>query len=515
MGGFRHSISFFLCLFILILPIPALSQNLDRGGNLIFSLGGQLPSLDPGSALSNTEIRLCSSIYNCLVRVDEDGKIFPSIAYKWGHHSYVIWEFSLRKSIYFHDGSPCTSYEVKRSFDRLLKSSSLSPKVPVFRSIVGEYGVQIKRIETPDKYTIRFILNNPDTRFPYKLADISAAVVSPKFGLLDPNLPAAYSGTSAFKISEIRPFGRVVLIPYQGSIIGIPNIDRLIYEFYPDYDSLKRQILRHNVDIAPQPSRDTTIKDLIARHELNYEEQHVGVVYLLFNCRCPYLNKSKTRRIIAQAIDRAKLAEIYNGELTSSFLCSGMYGYSEQMIPYNLKNSSQYIHRFREIEDKTFTILCFEDETVSGVNLKDVANSIAYFLKMAGVNSAVKTFSKANYDRALSESSFELALYYRANRILDSDIQLSFWEPNAINYSLNPSHFYNQEFHFLSNRARDTQSIEKKKILYRKMDRILLYEMPALPLFSPTQRFLLTKRVRNVKFGRTTSCNVKNAWIDK
>ncbi|MDP2954654.1 MAG: ABC transporter substrate-binding protein, partial [Chloroflexota bacterium] len=101
-------------------------------------------------------------IYNRLLHNDplDYTKIILDLAERWEISADgKTYTFYLRKGVKFHDGTPLTSADAKASFERQIwpPKGILSPRRDAFLSV--------EKIETPDDYTVRFLLKFPQASF--------------------------------------------------------------------------------------------------------------------------------------------------------------------------------------------------------------------------------------------------------------------------------------------------------------------------------------------------------------
>lgn len=80
-----------------------------------------------------------------------------------------VYVCTLQKDLFFHNGHPLTSSDVKYSIQRALRLDPQGATTSLFSSL--------KRIETPDPQTVRFILVREDTQFGWSLAAPISSIV--------------------------------------------------------------------------------------------------------------------------------------------------------------------------------------------------------------------------------------------------------------------------------------------------------------------------------------------------
>jgi len=144
---------------------PAAAQDKPRyGGELIFPVPSEPPSYDAHREETFGIIHPLAPHYNGLLRVDPNDptgtKPAPDLAESWTvSKDGLVYTFTLRKGVKFHDGSEMTSKDVKASYDKII-----FPPLGVLSDRKGQYEV-VEVVEAPDPYTVRFRLKWPAASF--------------------------------------------------------------------------------------------------------------------------------------------------------------------------------------------------------------------------------------------------------------------------------------------------------------------------------------------------------------
>lgn len=94
--------------------------------------------------------------WETLVGMDpKTGEYIPQLATSWEiSPDYRTWTFKLREGVQFHHGyGEFTSADVKHNHGLLVRKDSTATLRPVWATV--------KEVQTPDKYTVAFVFNNP------------------------------------------------------------------------------------------------------------------------------------------------------------------------------------------------------------------------------------------------------------------------------------------------------------------------------------------------------------------
>lgn len=146
----------------------AATKEVSRsGGDLVFAVGGTPPSYDGHRETTFAMLHPVAPHYSTLLRFDPQNypKIVGDVAESWTiSRDALTYTFKLRRGIKFHDGSELTSRDVKATYDKIV-----FPPEGVVSARQASYEL-VKKIETPDPYTIVFQLKHLSASFLANLA---------------------------------------------------------------------------------------------------------------------------------------------------------------------------------------------------------------------------------------------------------------------------------------------------------------------------------------------------------
>ena len=183
---------------------------------------GAITTLDPAVAVSRTDSLLVTSVYQRLMQVDSNGELKPDAATDCAFTSRTVYECTLPNTLTFQNGDQLTSADVRFSIQRALRLDVPGTSIGLLSSL--------RRIETPDAQTVRFVLSQEDNQFGFALASQAASIVDshtfdPDAGLPLGTLPVgsgpltvadvsgdsallnrfeSYSGPNAALLSQLR-----------------------------------------------------------------------------------------------------------------------------------------------------------------------------------------------------------------------------------------------------------------------------------------------------------------------
>jgi peptide/nickel transport system substrate-binding protein len=280
-----------------ILPPP---DGRPGGGELRVLLPFEPRSLDPNSPSDEAALLLASNLFNKLVSLDAEGRLYPDLAASWtvgeGGLSYT---FKLRRGVRWHDGRPFTAADVRWTFERLAGQP---------RGLAAEAIRRIERVETPDDATVMVRLREPWAPFLTTIAWYGASILPHH----DPDGIARGRpvGTGPFRLGEWVRGRRVVLAANRSFFRPGPWLDRVVYLFNPDSKQVPGLLLAGAIDYTlarpplesiPRLEREPTIQVASSPADSRF--------YCAFNLRRPPLADRRVREAIHRAIDRQEILE--------------------------------------------------------------------------------------------------------------------------------------------------------------------------------------------------------------
>lgn len=193
-------------------------EDQEQGGTIIYGFSDDVRKLNPAYSEWHTDWDVLDNIYEPLMRYDPvTNSHIPWLAQSWETENYsvpgklgVAVKFHLRENVYWHDGEPFTSEDVKYAIEFYASDQSTwwYDRVPLFTSI-----------DVPDPYTVIFHVQEPlsfNLRWIYWM---SSVVILPKhiwenipFEILTGFAPDSnLIGTGPYKFVEYVEDSHIVL----------------------------------------------------------------------------------------------------------------------------------------------------------------------------------------------------------------------------------------------------------------------------------------------------------------
>ena len=210
---------------------PALGQNTPLPTQVVrrelrIGAPGVPSALDPGAALEGTSPLIARQVFDTLVAWREGStEIEPALATRWNaSRDGLVWSFTLREGVKFHDGSPLTAHEVAGSFERQLKPEAQGANRTWPALLRGAPGV-IKEVRAPNSRTVEIVLAQP-------YAPLLTVLAHPGLSIAKPSTAADGAGrligTGPYRVVDAS-VGRLALEAMPGYWAGPPKSERLVF----------------------------------------------------------------------------------------------------------------------------------------------------------------------------------------------------------------------------------------------------------------------------------------------
>ncbi len=233
---------------------PAASREPKRGGVLKVAYNLQPPSLDPHETISAGLHNPAGLVYSRLARLKTGPDVdpnqltpVPDLAERWEQPDDVTYIFFLRRGVKFHDippvnGRELTADDVRFTFERILKHPAAGQKY-LF--------ADVEKIETPDRYTVKFVLKQPNVAFLNYVASPFAWIVPKEVEQLG-DLKTRMIGTGQFMLKEYTPNVSLVLAKHPGYFIaGKPYVDEIHWLIIMDESAYVSSFRARQIDLMP------------------------------------------------------------------------------------------------------------------------------------------------------------------------------------------------------------------------------------------------------------------------
>ncbi|HEX2073312.1 MAG TPA: ABC transporter substrate-binding protein [Geodermatophilus sp.] len=293
----------------LVLSACGGGESVDTGGGggggggdnvLVAAVSAQPDQFDPHVTTAYPSFQVLENVYDTLVVPNaEDLTMEPSLATEWTtSEDDLIWTFTLREGVTFHDGSEFDSADVVYSYRRIIDEElSNSYRFANVASVAAD-GPQ----------TVVITLNRPTPNLLERIGSFKGMAILPEGAADQYDLATEAVGTGPFRL-ESSDANSTVLTAYEEYWGGAPSIGGVEFRYITEpaaaLTALQNGEVQWTDNVPPQQIESLQGDDSV---ELQTTAS-VDYWYMSMNYRRPPFDNRDVRRAIATAIDREEVAE--------------------------------------------------------------------------------------------------------------------------------------------------------------------------------------------------------------
>ena len=354
-------------------------QNERKANNeIVVAIAQDLEdSLDPHASAAAGTREVLFNVYEGLVKTGPDGELIPAVAERYDiSDDGLVYTFTLREGVKFHNGDPVTAEDVIYSINRCAGNSGDSALVSALSAI--------QDLKATDERTVTFRLEQPDMELIYFL---TAAII-----------PQSSEGQTGF-IPGTGPFQLVSRSPQENIIMerfddywGTPaKVSKVTYQIYEDSTALMMALKGGSVDICAHLTSAQTAQlgddFTVAEGTMNL----VQAVYLN-NARAPFDNE-KVRQAMSYAINRQEIMDIMADGHGTAVGSSSYPAFTKYFLPELVDKYPHSVEKAKELLAQAGYPNGF-DMTISVPNNyqphMDTAEVVAEQLREAGIRVTIQ-----------------------------------------------------------------------------------------------------------------------------
>lgn len=292
-------------------------------------------------------------VYETLFAWDENLQPKPQMVERWSvSPDGLVWQFTLRDGLRFHDGRPVTTADVVQSLRRWMARDTVGSRL----------GDALAALEVVDAKTFRMTLTRPFGLMEYALGSAVGqipAIMREEDARTDPARPITTAiGSGPFRFNRDRWMaGQVVVYDRNPDYVPRPEppsglaggrvvkVDRVEWRNIPDASTVAAALQAGEIDIWEQPATDLIPVLARARTVALDRLNMIGVQGMLRpNSLYPPFNDHRARLALAYLVDQADVMAAGFGDqrwwrrCEAFFLCGGVYGSEAGSEDYRTPN---------------------------------------------------------------------------------------------------------------------------------------------------------------------------------
>ena len=484
------------------------------GGTLHEGIVGIPRYINPVLAVSNADRDLTTLVYAGLMKKTKNGGLEPELAQSYTmSDDGLVYTFTLRDDIYFHDDVRITAQDVAFTIQKTQDTAISSPEIGNWSNIdVQVLSTDQIQFTLPEPYA-PFLHNTTIGILPKHLWENTSAE---QFAFNIFNIEAIGSGP--YQIKEIKRKDGIPevfhLEPSEEYPLGKPFIDNILIHIYPNEDALITALSKRTIDSAPGISPD--------RIEEIDKEHHTIVSTPLPRIFFVYLNQNKSdiftetdaRRAFDIALDKKRIAENLFGEYATpldSPLPPNMLVETNIASSYSkeeagaLLDSAGWTFASSTARENDGQPLTFKLTTSNNPNLKATAEHVKKQLEEVGVDVDLEFYDLQDLKHNIIRPREFQALLFGA--LLDPSLDLyPLWHSSQRNDpGLNISQYTDIEVDADLEVARSDNDLGVRTEALTRAIKQIQKDTPALPLYAPHFIYVQPQHVRNNTLEYITS----------
>ena len=285
----------FITLLLVIILLGAISAAPIAAETLRVGEMFEIDGLDP--AQGGTFVKEKALIAETLVEPAPDFNLIPGLAESWTMVSDTVWEFRLRKGVFFHNGAALTA---QVAADSIIRALAVNP------AIAGI--THIKDVAATGEVTLRIKTNGPFMALPAALVYADLAIVHPESKTNDQGIIVHPIGTGPYQLVAWKRAEQTVRLKRSETYWGSkPRIARIEFRAIPDPATRSLAIQKGSIDLVPDaPYGDL---DLLRNKGLNVTIANAARVYQISfgSLRGTPFSDVRVRRALSLAINREEI----------------------------------------------------------------------------------------------------------------------------------------------------------------------------------------------------------------
>jgi peptide/nickel transport system substrate-binding protein len=459
-------------------PVPPIPTAAVRKDVRIGVPSLQAP-VDAAGALEGPSALVARQVFDTLVAYREGTTdVEPALATRWAvSREGLVWTFTLRDNVRFHDGAPLAAADVAASFERQLKAEPQQRALVWGALLRGAPGV-LREVRAVDAKTVQFVLAQP-------YAPLLTVLAHPGLGVARQvtmsDGAVRLVGTGPFRIAAEAP-DRVTLEAVPAHWSGGARSERLVFMEVASDAQASADLDAGALDLwfpsGPPPREGGA---------LSIPGLRVG--YLAFQTEKEPFARKKARQALAAAIDPAGMSAALGRAAVplQSFLPPGVWARREGS-PLLGGSREAVVKMLSEAGwPKGFSPVLLAPSEPGPLDPSKLGEALQIMLEAVKVSVRVRVESGSTAQSAQAAGEHDLALV--EGRVAGGDPHLFLYPlstsegatrgPRAFNYSF----YRNPRLDDVLIRASQLSFRPERQRLYGRAQAMLAEEMPWLPLY--------------------------------
>ena len=457
------------------------------GGSVVVGIQQDIDSLDPHKATAAGTKEILFNIFEGLVKPDENGNLICAVASDYSiSDDGLVYTFTLRDNVKFHNGNTVTGEDVKYSLERAAGLLDGTPLISTLQTI--------QSVDILDDKTVQVTVGAANTELIYSFV---AAII-----------PAGSGEDTAADPVGTGPFSFVSYTPQEGIVVkknadywqeGLPYLDEVEFKITGSADTALLELQGGSIDIYAYltDSQANTLKDTF---QVVSSPSNVVQALFLNNAEKP-LDDVRVRQAICYALDKDMINEFVaggNGTPVSSAMLPTLKDYYVDLN--DMYGTTANIDKAKELLADAGYPDGFDLTIAIPSNYEfhmQTGEVVAEQLKEVGINVTIdamewstwldQVYNGRQYQATISGITSDLTPGYLLNRFQTDS------KKNFINFA-------SADYDALYQKIQETLDVEQKKEYYKQLQQILCEDAGSAFLQVPANTTAIAKDLTGYKF---------------
>lgn len=452
-------------------------------------------NLDSRYAFDMASQYIANQIYRSLFIINEKLEIANDIVQSYIMTDTVTYIISIDSEVYFSNGKNLTAADIKYTYSSIIDSTSISPFKKSF-----DY---LKNIEVIDKYKIKFSLLNSFAPF---LSNLTIGIVPENLaGKSKSEFCKTPVGAGPFEIAEWKQDDKLILKRNKFFTKHKIIADKLVFKILADDNTRYFELINGDIDIAVNNIPQDMIANLKRNKNLKIiTDEGLNYSYLGFNCENKILKNKKIRQAISSAINRDDIIKnILNGyaKKATNILNPDHWASDKniKIYDYNIELSNKLLDEAGYKMNKNGIRFSLEYKALNRDITGRIAEVIQAQLRNVGIEIKIRMYEWGAFYGDIVKGNFEMFQLSWVG-IIEPDIYyIVFHSKNIPPNGSNRGRYKNKEIDRIVEAARYELDIEKRKILYYEIEKIISEDCPYVSLWYNTNINILSSKIKYFK----------------
>ncbi len=488
--------------------------------------------LVPGNTTESEGSKVIDALFDGLVEYTPDGQVENLVAQTIETTDSQVYTITLADGWTFHDGTPVDAASFVDAWNYTALATNAQSGASFFSTIQGFADVNpgdgggaptaetMSGLRVIDDSSFEVTLTGPS---PIWSTTIGYEVFSPlpdSFFADPAAFEAAPVGNGPFRYVERTPSTNIVVERYEEYAGPVkPQVQRVEFRQYADGNAAYQDVVAGNLDFY-ESIPGAFLVDQIFQQDLperNGTQEYLGITAIAYPFYVPAYQSRELRQALSMAVNRQEIADtVFGGLVTPAdgFVGAGTPGRAEDQCGELCTYSPD---RARELYAQSgfagpVELVTNVESPINQQLLQAVCQSITNTLQVACNVVPVPTFAEFLQQR----DDGTVTGPFRAGWIADYPSIESFLNPlYRTGASSNDGDYSSPQFDEIAGRADVAPSLEEANALYQEAERVLVQDMPAIPLFNPSAQFGWSERLDNVELGFSRSLELTTVTVNE